>query len=158
MQIFFLVCTKEFVNVAVEMHMMGFRRKRDLTTRKQAFSTGWEGPKEPVSQPVPRNRDQWSRLKTPGFSTDALGFHWYRLETPTGTKEAATLTQGGSPFGNVFPTGTNDLSLFSFPNPVLFVIFITVYFFIIAKRTQALQYYTFIGRSCSCSFSENIWN
>ena len=45
---------------------------------------------------------------------------------------------------------------FFFPNLVLFVIFITVYSFIIAKRTQALQYSTFIG--CSCSFSENIWN
>ena len=104
------------------------------TTRKQAFSTGWEGPKEPVSQPVPRNHDQWPRLKTPGFSTGALGLHWYRL---------------------VFPTGTNYLFPF-FPNPGLFVIFITVYSFIFAKRTQTLQYYTFIGRSCS--FSENIWN
>ena len=55
----------------------------------------------------------------------------------------------------IFPTGTNDIFSF-FPNPVLFVIFITVYSFIIAKRTQALQYSTFIG--CSCSFSENIWN
>ena len=50
-------------------------------------------------QPVPANRDQWPRLKTPGFSTGALGFYWYRLERPTGTKEAAPLTQGGSPFG-----------------------------------------------------------
>ena len=50
-------------------------------------------------QLVPANRDQWPRLKTPGFSTGALGFHWYRLERPSGTKEAATLTQGGSPFG-----------------------------------------------------------
>ena len=55
----------------------------------------------------------------------------------------------------VFPTGTNNFFLF-FPNPILFVIFITVYFFIMAKHTQALQYYTFFGRSCS--FSENIWN
>ena len=69
---------------------------------------------------------------------------------PTGTKEAATLTQGGSPFGTgwqplwyrlVFPTGTNDFFLFFFPNLILFVIFITVYSFIIAKRTRALQYY-----------------
>ena len=37
--------------------------------------------------------------KTPGFSTGALGFHWYRLEITAGTKEAATLTQGGNPFG-----------------------------------------------------------
>ena len=127
------------------------------TTRKQAFSTGWEGPKEPVSQPVPRNRDQWPRLKTPGFLTGALGLHWYRLETPTGTKEATTLTQGGSPFGTgwSFQPVPMIFSLF-FLNPVLFVIFITVYSFIIAKCTQALQYYTFIGRSYS--FSENIWN
>ena len=48
---------------------------------------------------VPANRDQWPRPKTPSFSTGALGFHWYRLERPTSTKEAATLTQGGSPFG-----------------------------------------------------------
>jgi hypothetical protein len=78
------------------------------------------------------------------------------MERPTGTKEAATLTQGGSLFGTGWsfqpvPTGTNDLF---FPNSVLFVIFIAVYSFIIAKRTQALQYYTFIGPSCS--FSENI--
>jgi hypothetical protein len=104
---------------------------------------------------VPRNHDQWPRLKTPDFSTGALGFHWYRLETPTGTKETATLTQGGSPFGTgwFFQPVPMTFSLF-FSNPVLFVIFITVYSFIIAKRTQALQYYTFIGRSCS--FSENI--
>ena len=37
MQIFFLVCTKEFVNVAVEMHMMGFRRKRDLANGMHPF-------------------------------------------------------------------------------------------------------------------------
>ena len=127
------------------------------TTRKQAFSTGWEGPKEPISQPVPRNRDQWPRLKTPGFPTGGLGFHWYRLETPTGTKEAATLTQGGSPFGTGWSFQPVPMTFFLFfPNPVLFVIFITVYSFIIAKRTQPLQYYTLIGRSCS--FSENIWN
>ena len=46
----------------------------------------------PVFQPVSANRDQWPRLKTPGFSTGALGFHWYRLGRPAGTKEAATLT------------------------------------------------------------------
>ena len=62
------------------------------TTRKRALGTGREGLKAPVSQPVLRNRDQWSRLKTPGFSTGALDFHWYRLERPTGTTEAATLT------------------------------------------------------------------
>ena len=99
-------------------------------------------PKAPVFQPVPRNRDQWPRLKTPGFSTGALGFHWYRLERPTGTKEAATLMQGGSPFGTgwYFQPVPITFSLF-FPNPGLFVIFITVYSFKIAKRTQALQYY-----------------
>ena len=53
----------------------------------------------------------------------------------------------------VFPTGTNDFFPF-FPNPVLFVIFIIIYSFIIAKRTRALQYYTFIGRSFLFSFSE----
>ena len=63
-----------------------------LTTRKRALDTGWEGPKAPVSQPVPRNRDHWTRLKAPGFSTGALGFYWYRLEITAGTKEAATLT------------------------------------------------------------------
>jgi len=47
------------------------------TTRKRALGTGWERPKAPVSQPVPRNRDHWPLLKTPGFSTGALGFHWY---------------------------------------------------------------------------------
>jgi len=41
---------------------------------------------------VPRNRDHWPLLKTPGFSTGALGFHWYQLEIPAGTKEASTLT------------------------------------------------------------------
>ena len=49
-------------------------------------------PKAPVSQPVPRNRDHWPLLKTPDFSTGALGLHWYRFEIPAGTKEAATLT------------------------------------------------------------------
>ena len=39
-----------------------------------------------------RNRDHWPLLKTPGFSTGALGFHWYRLEIPAGTKEASMLT------------------------------------------------------------------
>ena len=68
----------------------------------------------------------------------------------TGTTEAAMLTQGGSPFGTgwYFQPVPMTFSFF-FPNQVLFVIFITIYSFIIAKRTQALQYYTFIGRSCS---------
>ena len=38
------------------------------------------------------------------FSTGALGFHWYRLERPTGTKEAATLAALW--YRLVFPTGT----------------------------------------------------
>ena len=127
------------------------------TTRKRAMGTGWKGPQAPVFQPVPANQDQWPRLKTPGFSTGALGFHWYRLKRPTGTKEAGTLTQGGSFFdtGWSFQLVPMTFSLF-FSNPVLFVIFITVYSFIIAKHTQSLQYYTFIGRSCQ--FSENIRN
>ena len=102
---------------------------------------------------MPRNRDQWSRLKTPGFSTGALGFYWYRLETPTDTKEAATLRQGGSPFGTGWSFQPVPMSFFSLfcPNLVLFVLFITIYSFIIAKRTRALQYYTFIGRTCSIS-------
>ena len=88
---------------------------------------------------MPRNRDHWPRLKTPGFSTGALGLHWYRLETPTGTKEATTLTQGGSPFGTGWYFQPVPMTFFFFfPNPVLSVIFITVYSFIIAKRTQAL--------------------
>ena len=105
---------------------------------------------------MPRNRDQWPRLKTPGFSTGALGFHWYRLETPTGTKEAATLTQGGSPFGTGWSFQPVPMTFsFIFRIPVLFVIFITVYSFIIAKP---LELYSTI---CSlvvrtCSFSENV--
>ena len=81
-------------------------------------------------QPVPPNRDQWRHPKTSGFSPGALGIHWYRLERPTDTNEF--------------------FSLFC-PNPVLFVLFINVYSFIISKRTRALQYYMFIGRTCSIS-------
>ena len=90
-----------------------------------------------------------------GFGKKGKG-HWYRLEIPTGTKGAATLRQRDILFGTgwSFQPVPMTFSLLFFPNPVLFVIFITVYSFIIAKRTQALQYYTFIGRSCS--FSENI--
>ena len=65
------------------------------TTRKYAMGTGWKR----VFQPVPPNQDQWCHPKTPGFSPGALGIHWYRLERPTITTEAATLTQAGSPFG-----------------------------------------------------------
>ena len=85
---------------------------------------------------MPRNRDHWPRLKTPGFSTGALGFHWYRLERPTGTKEAATLTQGGIPFGTSWSFQPVPMTFpLIFPNPVLFILFIAVYSFIIAKRT-----------------------
>ena len=127
-----------------------------ITTRKRPLGTGWERPKAPVSQPVPRNRDHWPLLKTPGFSTGVLGFHWYRLEIPTGTKEASTLRKVAAPLVPVGISNRYQLPFPFFPNPGLFVIFITVYSFIFAKRTQTLQYYTFIGRSCS--FSENIWN
>ena len=98
------------------------------------------------------NRDQWARSKTPSFSPGALGIHWYRLERPTGTTEAATLMQAGSPFGTgwSFQPVPMRFPLYS-PNLVLFVLFITVYSFIIAKRTRALQYYTFNGRTCSFS-------
>ena len=63
---------------------------------------------------MPRNRDQWPRLKTSGFSTGALAFHWYRLETPTDTKEVATLTQGGSPFGTGWSFQPVPINFFNF--------------------------------------------
>ena len=119
----------------------------------------WEpvgkGLRHRFSNRFPQTETNGIVFKTPGFSIGALCFHWYRLEIPTGTKEVATLTQGGSPFGTgwYFQPVPMTFSLF-FPNTVLFVLFITVYSFIIAKRTRALQYYTFIGRSCS--FSEKI--
>ena len=96
------------------------------------MGTGWKRPLAPILQPVPPNRYHWRDPKTPDFSPGALGIHWYRLEIPTGTTEAATLTQAGSPFG----TGWYQCGfpLFS-PNPILFVLFITIYSFIIAKRT-----------------------
>ena len=96
---------------------------------------------------VPANRDQWPRPRTPGFSPGALGIHWYRLERPTGTKEAATLTQAGSPFGTGWSVQPVPMIFFLFcPNPLLFILFITVYSFIITKRTRALRCYTFISR------------
>ena len=48
---------------------------------------------------VPQNRDPWGLSRTPGILTGALGNHWYPLERPTGTLEAATLTQASSLFG-----------------------------------------------------------
>ena len=90
-------------------------------------------PSEPVED-VLRHRfyNRYPQTETIGlglvhqvFSPGALGIHWYRLEIPTGTNEL--------------------FSLFC-PNPVFFVLFITIYSFIIAKRTRTLQYYMFIGR------------
>ena len=132
-----------------------FFLKKTRTTRKHAMGTGWKHPSAPVFQPVPPNRDQWRLPKTPGISSGALGFHWHRLEIPTGAKAAAMLTQGGSPFGTgwSFQPVSMIFSLF-FPNLILFVIFITVYSFIIAKRTRPLQYYTFIGRTYAFVFRE----
>ena len=63
-----------------------------ITTGKQAMGTGWKRSYAPVLQPVPANRDQWPRPRTPGFSPGALGIHWYQLERPTSTKETAMLT------------------------------------------------------------------
>ena len=80
----------------------------------------------PAGSPI---LDQWPQSNTPGFSPGALGIHWYRLEIPTGTTEAATLTQAGSPFGTgwSFQPVPMRFPLFS-SNPILFVLFITVYF------------------------------
>ena len=72
------------------------------------MGTGWKHPSAPVFQPVPPNRDQWRDSETLGFSPGALGTHWYWLERPTGTTEAAMPTQADSPFG----TGTIEVSLF----------------------------------------------
>ena len=84
-------------------------------------------------QPVPANRDQWPHPRTPGFSPGTLGIHWYRLERPTGTKETVTLTQAGSPFGTGWSFQPVPMTFpFIFSNPVLFI---TIYSFIIAKRT-----------------------
>ena len=98
---------------------------------------------------------------------DVLGLSYANSLSPRLESELVTLFtpspfrvgHPGDPYSSPFGTGWSfqpvlmTFALF-FPNPVLFVIFFTVYSFIIAKHTRALQYYTFIGHSCS--FSENI--
>ena len=54
----------------------------DVTQNENEHTLLENGPWAPVEKGqrhVPRNRDQWPRLKTPGFPTGAFGFHWYRL-------------------------------------------------------------------------------
>ena len=85
------------------------------------MGTGWK--------PVPKYRDQWPRPKTPGFSPGALETHWYWLERPTGTKEAATLTQAGSPFGTGWSFQPVPLSFFPILPKSSFVCFIYYYLF-----------------------------
>ena len=94
------------------------------------MGTGWK--------PVPKYRDQWPRPKTPGFSPGALETHWYWLERPTGTKEAATLTQAGSPFGTGWSFQLVPMSFPYFAQIQFCFLFITIYSFIIAKRIRAL--------------------
>jgi hypothetical protein len=68
------------------------------------------------------------------------------LGKPTGTKQAATLTQAGSPFGTGWSfQPVPKVSLF-FPKPVLFQLFITIYACRITMRTQAIRYYTSFSR------------
>ena len=97
------------------------------------MGTGWKQPWEPVFQPIPPNRDQWPR-PTPG----ALGTHWYQLERPTDTEEAATLTQAGSHFGTGWSFQPVPMSFPYFAQIQFCFLFITIYSFIIAKRIRAL--------------------
>ena len=81
-------------------------------------------------KPVPKYRDQWPRPKTPGFSPGALETHWYWLERPTGTKEADTLTQAGSPFGTGWSFQPLPMSFFYF-DQIQFCLFYLLLFIIL---------------------------
>ena len=83
------------------------------------------------------------------FQPSVLHYLWYRLESPTSTTEAATLTQAGTPFVTDFPFQ---------PVPKSFTHFPIIQFFLFVFTVVQYPSSTVLFVHWSCSSSKNIRN